>query len=318
MNRKQLIRLIADTFRDWKTDNVSLMAAGLSYYAVLALAPLLVLALIIATRVYPDEAQARITLQITRFIGVRVASAVSSMMEEARQPSGGLVAVIVSSVTLFIATSGAFAQLMNALDVIWKVRPSGERGVIGTLMDRLVAFGMMLLMILTLTATFVVSAVLARASRLVSIDVSYAPLWNILLSLGLSTLLFAAIFKVLPRVHISWRDVWMGALVTAILFVVGKELIGLYLGISNVTSAYGAAGSLIVLLIFIYLTSQILLLGAEFTKHYARRLGSRPPIDAYAVRYRIVTEKDSRSAVDSETEKKRKVTRQGQRRRQAH
>ena len=160
-------------------------------------------------------------------------------------------------------------------------------------MDRLLAFGMVLLMITVMTATLLLSTVLARANRLVGIELRFVPLWNILLSLALFTLIFASIFKVLPRVKLAWRDVWMGAFVTAALFVIGQELIGLYLALSNVTSAYGTAGSIVVLLIFIFFTAQILLLGAEFTKHYARRLGSRPEIDDYAVRYRIVTEKDA-------------------------
>ena len=143
-----------------------------------------------------------------------------------------------------------------------------------------------------MTVTLVVTAVLARANRIVGIEVNYIPIWNILLSLALSTIVFAAIFKILPRVKLAWRDVWIGAFVTAALFVIGKELIGLYLALSNVTSAYGTAGSIIVLLIFIFFSAQILLLGAEFTKHYARRLGSRPPIEEYAIRYRVITEKD--------------------------
>lgn len=301
MNRKMLLTLLKDTFRDWQADNASLMAAGLSYYAILALAPLLVLALLIMGRLYPDEAQARITMQVTRLVGVRIARAVGAVLEEASRPSGGLLPVAISAATLFVATSGAFAQLMNAFDVIWKVRPSGQRGVRGTVLDRLLAFGMVVIFGLLLLSTFLATAIISQASRFVPI-VDYAPLWNILLSLALTTLLFAAIFKVLPRVHIAWRDVWMGAFVTAVLFVIGKELIGVYLSVSNITSAYGAAGSLVVLVIFIYFSAQILLLGAEFTKHYARRLGSRPRIDKHAVRYRIVTEKHATSGSEAEGE----------------
>lgn len=297
MNRKMLVTLLKDTFRDWQADNASLMAAGLSYYAILALAPLLVLALLIMGRLYPDEAQARITMQVTRLVGVRIARAVGAVLEEASRPSGGLLPVAISAATLFVATSGAFAQLMNAFDVIWKVRPSGQRGVRGTVLDRLLAFGMVVIFGLLLMSTFLATAIISQASRFVPF-MDYAPLWNVLLSLALTTLLFAAIFKVLPRVQIAWRDVWMGAFVTAVLFVIGKELIGVYLSVSNITSAYGAAGSLVVLVIFIYFSAQILLLGAEFTKHYARRLGSRPQIDRYAVRYRIVTETDA--SADSE------------------
>lgn len=306
-----LVTLLKDTFRDWQADNAPLMAAGLSYYAILALAPLLVLALVIVGRLYPDEAQARITVQITRLVGVRIARAVGAVLNDASRPSGGIFPVVVSAVTLFIATSGAFAQLMNALDVIWKVRPSGERGVRGTVLDRLLAFGMVIIFGLLLLSTFMATAIIAQASQFVPI-IGYAPLWNILLSLVLTTLLFAAIFKILPRVYIAWRDVWMGASVTAVLFVIGKELIGLYLSVSNITSAYGAMGSIIILLIFIYFSSQILLLGAEFTKHYARRLGSRPPIDAYAVRYRIVTEKDAASATEQGEEQASEAQRREQ------
>lgn len=295
-----LVRLLKDTFRDWRADNASLMAAGLSYYAILALAPLLILALLIMGRLYPDEAQARITVQVARLVGVRIARAVGAVLDEASRPSG-LLPIAVSAATLFLATSGAFAQLMNALDVIWKVRPSGQRGVRGTVLDRLLAFGMVVIFGLLLLSTFLATAIIAQASRFVPI-MEFAPLWNILLSLALTTLLFAAIFKVLPRVYIAWRDVWMGALVTAVLFVISKELIGLYLSLSNITSAYGAMGSIIVLLVFVYFSAQILLLGAEFTKHYARRLGSRPPVDKYAVRYRIETEKEATPGAEGEQE----------------
>ncbi len=293
MDRKMFVQLIKNTFRDWRLDNASLLAAGLSYYAILALAPLLFLTLIIVGRFYPDEAQSQITLQITRFIGPRIATAVDSIIAEANRPAGGTIAIIVSAVTLFIATSGAFAQLMNALDVIWKVRPSGKRGILGTIIDRLLAFAMLLVIGVLLLSSFLATWVIARANVLLGIDLNRIPLWNIVLSLGLTTLLFAAIFKVLPRVDLGWRHVWIGALVTAALFVVGKELIGVYLSLSNVSSGYGTAGSIIVLLIFVYYSAQILLFGAEFTKHYATRPGRHVEIDAYAVRYRVVTEKDA-------------------------
>lgn len=292
VDRAKLIELLRLTFRDWRGDNVSLMAAGLSYYAMLALAPLMVLALIVVGRLYPDEAQARITLQITRFIGPRIASAIGSMLDEASRPAGGLVPLVVSAITLFVATSSAFNQLINAFDLIWNVRPSGERGVLGTLFDRLLAFGTFLLLSLILLGTFLVTAVTARANALISVNLNIAPLWNIIFSLLLTTLLFTAIFKVLPRVQLGWRDVWVGAFVTATLFVIGKELFGVYIALSSVTSGYGAAGSLIILLIFIFYSAQILLTGAEFTKHYASRTGAQVRIEQYAERYRIVSERE--------------------------
>lgn len=293
MNRKALVQLLKETFRDWRGDNASLLAAGLSYYAILSLAPMLVLGLVLVARFYPeDDAQMRITLQVARLIGPRISSALSGVLDEASRPSGGAFAIVTSLVTLLIGASGAFAQLMNALDVIWNVRPSGKRGVLGTVFDRLLAFAMVLVFGLLLVGTFVATAVIARANRFVPFEINYAPLWNISLSLLLTTALFAAIFKVLPRVQLGWRDVGMGAFVTAILFVLGKELIGLYLGLSDVSSSYGAAGSIIILLIFVYYSAQILLLGAEFTKHYARRQGRQVFVDDYAVRYRLVTDEE--------------------------
>ena len=302
MDRQTYVQLIKDTFRDWREDNASLLAAGLSYYAILSLAPMLVLALVLVARLYPDDdAQMRITLQVARLIGPRISSALSTMLEEASRTTGGTIAIVGSAVTLFIGASGAFAQLMNALDVIWNVRPSGERGILGTVLDRLLAFSMVLVFGLILVGTFVATAVIARANRFVPINLNYAPLWNIALSLLLTTVLFDAIFKVLPRVQLTWRDVGVGAFVTAALFVLGKELIGLYLGLSDVSSSYGAAGSIIILLIFVYYSAQILLLGAEFTKQYARRLGHQVGIDNYAVRYQLVTREEPAMREEAET-----------------
>lgn len=293
MNRQSFMALLKATFGDWRQDNASLLAAGLSYYAILSLVPMLVLGLFLVARIYPEgDAQMRITVQIARLIGPRVSSAISQVLDAVSRPSGSTFAIVGSIITLFIGASGAFAQLMNALDVIWNVRPTGERGVLGTVLDRLLAFAMVLVVGLLLVGTFVATAVIARANRFVPFNLNYAPLWNILLSLLLTTALFAAIFKVLPRVQLDWRDVGVGAFVTAVLFVLGKELIGLYLGLSDVTSSYGAAGSIIVLLIFVYYAAQILLLGAEFTKLYARRSGRIVPTDEHAIRYRLVTEEE--------------------------
>lgn len=293
MNRQAIVQILKDTARDWRIDNASLMAAGLSYYAILALAPMLVLALFIVARLYPEgDAQMRITIQIAGLIGPRISSAFSSMLQEASRSTSGTLAIVGSVFTLGIAASGAFAQLMRALDVIWNVRPSGERGLLGTVLDRLLAFSMVLIFGLLLAATFIATAVIARANRFVPFNLNYAPLWNIVLSLALTTVLFATIFKVLPRVQLTWRDVGVGAFVTAVLFVLGKELIGLYLGLTDISSSYGAAGSIIVILIFVYYSSQILLVGAEFTKHYARRRDRQVDTNRYTVRYRLVDEEE--------------------------
>lgn len=293
MKRGDFVNLLKETVQGWQEDNASLMAAALSYYTILSLAPLLVIAIAVTARIYEDSARELITAQITRYVGVRVADALGLIIENAQEPSAGLIAGIFGVGTLLFAASGVFAQLMNAMDVIWRVVPSEERGLLGTAKDRLLAFGMVLLsgllFLLTLLATAAVGWAEKFISGLTPETLTLVPVLNIVLSLLLTTVLFAAIFKVIPRVTLVWRDVWTGALVTATLFVVGKELIALYLRIGDPGSAYGAAGSLIVLLIFVYYSAQIFLLGAEFTKFYARRYGSQIALDPGAIRYRIVT-----------------------------
>lgn len=294
MKRRDFVDLLKSTVQGWQEDNVSLMAAALSYYTILSLAPLLVLAIAITAQIYEDFARELITAQISRYVGVRVADAIGLIIENAQQPSAGLIAGIFGVATLLFGASGVFAQLMNAMDVIWRVVPSEERGVLGTAKDRLLAFGMVLLsgflFLLTLAATALVTWAGQLISGLTPETLSLVPVLNIVVSLVLTTVIFAAIFKVIPRVTLVWRDVWTGALVTATLFVVGKELIAVYLRLGQPGSAYGAAGSIIVLLIFVYYSAQIFLLGAEFTKFYARRFGSQATLASGARRYRIVIE----------------------------
>jgi membrane protein len=296
MDSKGFLELVKDSFNAWRRDNASRLAAALSYYTVFSLAPLLVLAIAVAGQIY-EEPRRQIRQQAGRVLGLQVADALAVIVDNAQEPATGLVLGLVGLVTLLLGASGVFSQLMGAFDVIWHTRPAEGRGIAGTIKDRLLAFTLVLLIGLLFLLTFIASAALAKANDLATAFapgwLDFAPLLNIVLSLLLATLLFAVVYKTLPRVVIAWRDVWVGAAVTAVLFVVGKELIGLYLGYSDPSSGYGAAGSIIVLLVFIYYAAQIFLLGAEFTKLYARHHGSQVEVEEGALHHRVLTENEA-------------------------
>jgi membrane protein len=293
VTRDDFVELLKETIGEWSEDNASLLAAALSYYAILSLLPLLILAVVVTAQIYDDPARDVIMSQVGRVLDPQVAVAMMRVLENARAPATGLAAGIFGAGVLLFAASGAFAQLSQALDIVWQVRPAGDRGLLATVRDRLLAFSFILVVGALFLLSVLVSAAISWANTLagpLTPDfINVAPALNIALSLLVSTLLFAAIYKILPRVDIAWRDVWIGAGVTAVLFVVGKELIGLYLAYGNPGSATGAAGSLLVLMIFIYYSAQIFLLGAEFTKVYTRRIGSRVRVSSGAVQYHRVT-----------------------------
>jgi membrane protein len=297
VNRKTIVELLKDTFRAWSADNAPLLAAAISFYTIFSLAPLLILAIAVTRFIYGDEARMRVTAQASRYAGSAVGDALGVLISNAGETTSGIVATVAAAIALLLGASGVFAQLMGALDRIWHVQPSGERGPLGIITDRFLGFLMLLIIGALFLLTLVVSAVIAQANAVASIFapswLDFAPILNIIGSLILTTLLFAAVYKVLPRVTLTWRDVWIGAVATAGLFVVGKELISLYLTVANPASGYDTAGSLIVLLIFVYYSSQIFLIGAEFTKIYARRFGSHVRLESGAVRYRIVTESEA-------------------------
>ncbi len=301
MNLKTPVELLKETFQAWRTDSTPLLAAAISFYTVFSLAPLLILAIAVTRFIYGDEARLRVTVQASRYVGVAVADALGVLISNAGETTSGVVAGIVAAFALLFGASGVFAQMMGALDRIWHVRPSGERGALGAIGDRFLGFLMLLIIGALFLLTLVVSAVIAQANAVASIFapswLDFAPILNIIGSLILTTLLFAAIYKVLPRVTLTWRDVWLGAVATAGLFVVGKELISLYLTLANPTSGYDTAGSLIVLLTFVYYSSQIFLLGAEFTKVYTHRFGSHGELESGMVRYRIVPEPEAEPAL---------------------
>jgi membrane protein len=239
----------------------------------------LVIVLAIAGFVFGREAaQGQLLGQIEGLVGPEGGKAIETMVAKGgTQPGSGTLATILGVIMLLVGAAGLFGQLQDALNTIWEVQPKPGRGIWGFVQDRFLSFTMVLGSAFLLLVSLVISAALAAIGGLFG-DWQTGVVGqavNQLISLAVITLLFAMIFKFLPDAKIAWRDVWLGAVITAILFTLGKFLIGLYLGHSSVGSVYGGAGSLAVLLIWLYYSSQIFLFGAEFTKVYANRFGSR-------------------------------------------
>ncbi len=281
MKIQDIWELLKATFSEWSEDKASRLAAALAYYTVFSLAPLLIIAIAVAGMVFGQEAaRGEIVAQIESVVGQQGAEAIQTMIANAGQSTdGGIIATVIGLATLIFAATGAFAQLQDALNTVWEVSPETGSGVLGMIRTRFLSFTMILGIGFLLLVSLVISAALSAIGGFFgNLLPGYDILWqgvNFLISFGVTTLLFAMIFKVLPDVDIAWSDVWVGALVTALLFTLGKFLIGLYLGRSSVSSTYGAAGSFVVVLLWVYYSAQILLLGAEFTQVYANRYGSR-------------------------------------------
>jgi membrane protein len=270
--------LVKETFAEWSRDKASRLAAALSYYTLFSVAPLLVIAVAVAGLVFGRQAAAgQLIAQAQGLLGPQGAQAIQTLLQNAGRTGAGVVAAVVGTGTLLLGASGAFAQLQDALDTIWEVKPKAGRGLKGILRDRILSFSLVLAIGFLLLVSLVISAGLAAVGKFLAGQLPFSSALlqgvNFAISFAATTLLFALIFKVLPDARVRWRDVWIGAAITALLFSLGRFLIGLYLGRSSVSSAYGAAGSLVALLVWVYYSAQILLLGAEFTQVYATRFG---------------------------------------------
>ncbi|MCZ7664609.1 MAG: YihY/virulence factor BrkB family protein [Thermoleophilia bacterium] len=286
--------LLKETAREWLDDKVPRHAAALAFYTLLSLAPLLLLVVsLVSLVVAGDVARQTLVEETRRLAGDTGASAVETVLRNAGTRSSGIIGTVVSIAAVLFGATGVFAQLQGALNEIWGLAPKPGRAVRAVVEDRLLSFAAILGIGLLLLASFVISAGLTAVAQAVGGAVAGPEaalrVLNLLFSLALFTLLFALTFKILPDAIIRWRDVWVGAGVTAALFATGNLLIGLYLGHSTAGSSYGAAGSLVVLLIWIYYSAQIVLFGAEFTQVYARRHGVRIRPDSKSVRVRRKT-----------------------------
>jgi membrane protein len=277
MNAKAVWQLLKEAGNGWLDDKVPRMSAALAYYTILSVAPLLVIALGIAGRFFdPRQVQDAVVTQLGGLVGEEGGQAIKTMIEHAGNPGSGVTAILVGGIILLFGASGVFAELQDGLNTIWEVQPKPGRPVWTILRERFLSFAMVLGTCFLLLVSLVVSAALAAVTKVMGLGhgsvVGQALTFGI--SFGVIALLFAMIFKVLPDVKIAWGDVWVGAVATALLFTVGKLLIGLYLGKASVGSAYGAAGSLVVFVVWVCYSAQILYFGAEFTKAYANHFGS--------------------------------------------
>jgi membrane protein len=278
---KRIGLLFKEAIDAWIDDYVPSMGAALSYYSLFSIAPLLLIVIGIAGFVFGDDAaRGEIFEQLRGLMGDEGAAAVERLLQSAGKPEGGAIATATGLAMLLLGATTVFGELQNALDRIWRA-PARKKtaGWWNLLRSRLLSFGMILAIAFLLMVSLVMSAVLSALAKFWAPSFkgweTIAHLLDILVSFGMVTLMFAMIYKIIPRVRIHWRDVWVGAAVTAALFVVGKFLIGLYLGKSSVASAFGAAGSLVVMMVWVYYSAQIFLLGAEFTWVYAHAYGSR-------------------------------------------
>lgn len=283
-------RIFRRAVAGWWNDNVPRLGASLAYYTLFSLAPILVVAIGIGGLVFGAEAvRGGIVGQIQGLIGHQGAQAVQAMLEGAAKPSSSVPATVAGIVTFFLAATGAFLELQTALNTIWRVKPKTDGSFLRILVrQRLISFGLVVALGFLLLTSLLVSAALAAIhSYMGNAFPGVAVLWealNVVVSLGVITLLFAMVYKVLPDRKLAWGDVWIGAFVTAGLFTIGKLLIGLYLGTTSVASTYGAAGSVIVILVWVYYSAQIILMGAEFTREYVDTFGRRPPPEEFATK----------------------------------
>ena len=281
MNFGTFKKIIQDTLQEWGEDKATRLAAAVAYYTVFALPPLLLLLLTIARLIYGNDSGGQLEQLITEQVGPTAGDAITAILGSDQADNAtrnAAIATLVSIATLLFGASGLFLQLEDAMNTIWDVERQST-GIMGFIKKRgsgvvmVLGFGFLLLVSLAASA-FLSGFSSAIANALPGSTLIYQII-NFIISFAVITLLFAMIFKFVPDVKVEWRDVWLGAAITALLFSIGKWALGLYIGSSAITSSYGAAGSLIALLLWVYYSAQILFFGAEFTQVYARHRGAR-------------------------------------------
>jgi len=276
---KGLIKVFICSFSSWIAHRGASKGAALAFYALFSLAPILILTIAVAGLFFGTAAaQGQIIHQIQNLVGLNGAIAIQAILAAARDPIGGQLATVVAIGLLFIGTTSVFTELKGSLDELWGVQKSELSPMSILLRTRLLSFGLVLVLAFLLLISLVVSAILSVFEQRIgavwgSSALLFATLTS-LISFGVITCLFAVIYKMLPDEPLSWHDVAIGSMFTACLFTLGKYLIGLYIGNSAVASSFGAAGSVIAILLWVYYSAQIFFLGAEFTRQYALRFGS--------------------------------------------
>ena len=276
---RQTWAIVLETVRNWNEDNVSRLAAAVSCYTLISIAPLGILSVAIAGAVFGQAAaRGQIASDMGSLVGTKAARAIETIILNARAPGSGISSTVFGVVVLLVGASGVFAELQSAMNTIWKVAPKAGQGVMTFIRHRFFSFAMVLAVAFLLLVSLLLSAALPVVGKYFE---GYLPggepVWQVLnvsATVAITTVLFALIFRVVPDIEVAWKDVWPGAFVTALLFTFGKLLLSLYIGRSSVTSSFGAAGSLVALVIWVYCSSQIVFFGAELTEVYSRRIGT--------------------------------------------
>jgi membrane protein len=289
MPKSVIMRTITGAARAWWDDDCVRLGASLAFYTLFAIAPVLMVAITIAGFVFGAEAvRGEIVGQLDHLIGREGALAVQGLLEGAARRPAGFFGTLLGGITFLVAATGAFLELQIALNTIWRVKPKPGRYLHAFVMDRLRSFGLVVAIGFLLLVSLAVTAALSALNAwLLERAPANAYLWNILnllVSMVVTTGLFAMLLRFLPDVRLHWRDVTTGAVVTAVLFMLGQQVIGLYLGQSTVATMYGAAGSMMILLLWVYYSCQIVLFGAEFTRVWAARHGVKVKPEPFAVK----------------------------------
>lgn len=279
-NQSEAMTLMRLSINSWLNDYAPSMGAAIAYYTVLSFAPLLLIVITVAGLFFgEDAARGALSAELEQIVGANGAATIESILQASDSAEGGGMSLLLGSAMLFIGATTVFAELQSALDRIWKAPRELTSGIMSVLRARLLSFGVILgagfLLVVSLVMSAGISAITTLWGSHFAGSEALLQVLNFALGYAVVTGLFAMIYKILPSVPIAWKDVWIGAAVTSMLFSIGKFLIGLYIGKAALSSAFGAAGTIVVLVVWVYYSAQIFLLGAEFTYHYASRHGSR-------------------------------------------
>jgi membrane protein len=276
-----IYQLLKETVVGCLNGDILSQGAALAYYTIFAIAPLFIIALALAGFCFGEEAARRQLFgQLNQLVGKEGGDAIQALVAAANKSRAGFWATGIAVITLAVAATGVFVQLQNSLNALWHIQQARGRGLRNFIRRRLLSFAMVVGMGFLLLVSLVCSAGLAALGSFIGDHFSGRDMLlkglNFFISLGIITTLFAMIFKFLPDVKIAWGDVWLGGFITALLFNLGKFFIGIYIGRSSITSVYGAMGSLVIVLMWVYYSAQILFFGAHFTRVYAVRFGVKP------------------------------------------
>ena len=306
MNASKIFSYFKETYQEWSSDDAFQKSSSIAYYSVFSLPGLLIIVVTVATLIWsPEYVEQVITDEIGGAMGGDAAQQIQTMLQNSRQESNSTMALIVGIATLVFGATGVFSQLQKSLNDAWEVELDPDAGIKQTVLSRVTALGIILALAFLLIVSLVLSSVLVAINGWLEQQLPGIPTFiffiiNNLVSIAILTALFGLMFKVLPDVDVEWRSVWPGALLTAVLFTIGKFLLGFYFGQSDPGATFGAAGSIILIMLWVYYSSLIMLFGAEFTQVYARRNGHRLEPSEHARRnaeYRLKQQQQAKESV---------------------